>query len=67
MRLARHLVREDTPLERILECRPDLLVKGGDWAIDKSSAARGAGLGRHGALDPLPARALDHGHTRQNP
>ena len=24
---------EDTPLERILECRPDMLVKGGDWPI----------------------------------
>lgn len=23
---------EDTPLARILECRPDRLVKGGDWA-----------------------------------
>ena len=22
---------EDTPLKRILECRPDVLVKGGDW------------------------------------
>ena len=26
---------EDTPLQRILECRPDILVKGGDWALDK--------------------------------
>ena len=26
---------EDTPLQRILECRPDLLVKGGDWPVDK--------------------------------
>jgi rfaE bifunctional protein nucleotidyltransferase chain/domain len=26
---------EDTPIERILECRPDVLVKGGDWAVDK--------------------------------
>lgn len=26
---------EDTPLLRILEARPDVLVKGGDWAIDK--------------------------------
>ena len=26
---------EDTPLERILECRPDILVKGGDWPVDK--------------------------------
>lgn len=25
---------EDTPIERILECRPDVLVKGGDWALE---------------------------------
>ena len=26
---------EDTPLQRILESRPDVLVKGGDWPVDK--------------------------------
>lgn len=26
---------EDTPLARILECRPDVLVKGGDWPVDR--------------------------------
>jgi len=26
---------EDTPLQRILDIRPDVLVKGGDWPIDK--------------------------------
>ncbi|MBK9521834.1 MAG: D-glycero-beta-D-manno-heptose 1-phosphate adenylyltransferase [Rhodocyclaceae bacterium] len=26
---------EDTPLQCILECHPDVLVKGGDWPIDK--------------------------------
>ena len=26
---------EDTPIQRILECKPDRLVKGGDWAVDK--------------------------------
>ena len=26
---------ENTPLQRILECRPDILVKGGDWPLDK--------------------------------
>ena len=26
---------EDTPLQRILECHPDVLVKGGDWPVDK--------------------------------
>lgn len=26
---------EDTPLSRILDCRPDILVKGGDWPVEK--------------------------------
>ena len=26
---------EDTPIRRILECRPDRLVKGGDWPPDR--------------------------------
>lgn len=26
---------EDTPIERIRDCRPDILVKGGDWTVDK--------------------------------
>jgi rfaE bifunctional protein nucleotidyltransferase chain/domain len=26
---------EDTPLARILDTRPDVLVKGGDWAVEK--------------------------------
>lgn len=26
---------EDTPLARILECQPDVLVKGGDWSVDR--------------------------------
>ena len=26
---------EDTPIERILDCKPDVLVKGGDWPVDK--------------------------------
>ena len=31
---------EDTPLELILICRPDILVKGGDWTPDKIVGAR---------------------------
>lgn len=31
---------EDTPLELILACRPDVLVKGGDWQADKIVGAR---------------------------
>ncbi len=26
---------EDTPIERILQCRPDVLVKGGDWPVER--------------------------------
>ena len=26
---------EDTPIERIHDCRPDVLVKGGDWPVEK--------------------------------
>lgn len=26
---------EDTPLQRILECHPDIIVKGGDWPPEK--------------------------------
>jgi D-glycero-beta-D-manno-heptose 1-phosphate adenylyltransferase len=26
---------EDTPIERILDCRPEVLVKGGDWPVAK--------------------------------
>ena len=26
---------EDTPLARILDCHPDILVKGGDWPVEK--------------------------------
>lgn len=41
---------EDTPLQRILDCRPDVLVKGGDWAVDKivgCSEVRGWGGSVH--------------------
>jgi rfaE bifunctional protein nucleotidyltransferase chain/domain len=31
---------EDTPLARILECRPDHLAKGGDWPLEKIVGAR---------------------------
>jgi D-glycero-beta-D-manno-heptose 1-phosphate adenylyltransferase len=26
---------EDTPIARILDCRPEVLVKGGDWPVEK--------------------------------
>ena len=31
---------EDTPLARILESQPDVLVKGGDWPVDKIVGSR---------------------------
>jgi len=31
---------EDTPLARILECRPEHLVKGGDWPAEKIVGAK---------------------------
>ena len=31
---------EDTPLQLIVECRPEVLVKGGDWPADKIVGAR---------------------------
>ena len=34
------LFDEDTPLELILACRPDVLVKGGDWTPDNIVGAR---------------------------
>ncbi len=46
---------EDTPLERILECRPEHLVKGGDWPVEQIVGAlevRGWG----GAVHSIPFR-----------
>jgi rfaE bifunctional protein nucleotidyltransferase chain/domain len=34
------LFEEDTPLNLILACRPDILVKGGDWTPDKIVGAK---------------------------
>jgi len=31
---------QDTPLECILQCRPDVLVKGGDWPVEKIVGAK---------------------------
>ncbi len=59
---------EDTPISRILECRPERLVKGGDWTPERIvGAAEVAGLGRHGALDRLPARPLHDPIAREDP
>ncbi len=44
---------EDTPLQRILECRPDILVKGGDWTTDKIVGANEV-LARDGKVISIP-------------
>ena len=46
---------EDTPIARILQCRPDHLVKGGDWTPDKIvGAAEVKGWG--GQVHSIPFR-----------
>jgi len=44
---------EDTPRQRILDCRPDVLVKGGDWPVDKIVGAAEV-LGWGGAVHSIP-------------
>jgi rfaE bifunctional protein nucleotidyltransferase chain/domain len=46
---------EDTPLARILECRPDHLVKGGDWPVDRIVGAAET-LGWGGRVHSIPFR-----------
>lgn len=44
---------EDTPLELILACRPDVLVKGGDWTPDRIVGAPQV-LGWGGQVHSIP-------------
>jgi rfaE bifunctional protein nucleotidyltransferase chain/domain len=44
---------EDTPLERILAARPEVLVKGGDWPVDSIVGAREV-LGWGGQVRSIP-------------
>jgi rfaE bifunctional protein nucleotidyltransferase chain/domain len=44
---------EDTPLSLILICRPDVLVKGGDWPVDQIVGAREV-LGWGGTVKSIP-------------
>lgn len=44
---------EDTPLQRILDCRPDVLVKGGDWPVEKIVGA-GEVQGWGGKVHSIP-------------
>ena len=44
---------EDTPLQRILDARPEVLVKGGDWPVDRIvGAAEVSGWG--GTVHSIP-------------
>jgi rfaE bifunctional protein nucleotidyltransferase chain/domain len=44
---------EDTPLSLILSCRPDVLVKGGDWPADEIVGAKEV-LGWGGTVRSIP-------------
>jgi rfaE bifunctional protein nucleotidyltransferase chain/domain len=44
---------EDTPLARILDCRPDILVKGGDWPLEKIVGYREV-TGWGGRVESIP-------------
>jgi rfaE bifunctional protein nucleotidyltransferase chain/domain len=44
---------EDTPLQAILACRPEVLVKGGDWPADRIVGS-GEVLGWGGAVHSIP-------------
>jgi len=44
---------EDTPLARILDCRPEVLVKGGDWSADKIVGAAEV-IGWGGQVHSIP-------------
>ncbi len=44
---------EDTPLRRVLDCRPDILVKGGDWPTERIVGAAEV-LGWGGRVHSIP-------------
>jgi rfaE bifunctional protein nucleotidyltransferase chain/domain len=44
---------EDTPLNLILACRPDVLVKGGDWKVEDIVGAKEV-LARGGQVHSIP-------------
>jgi D-glycero-beta-D-manno-heptose 1-phosphate adenylyltransferase len=46
---------EDTPLARIVECRPDHLVKGGDWPVERIVGAAET-MGWGGRVHSIPFR-----------
>jgi D-glycero-beta-D-manno-heptose 1-phosphate adenylyltransferase len=44
---------EDTPLELVLACRPDVIVKGGDYAVETTVGAKEV-LGWGGRFEAVP-------------
>ena len=44
---------EDTPIERIVDCRPEVLVKGGDWPVEKIVGCAEV-LGWGGSVHSIP-------------
>jgi rfaE bifunctional protein nucleotidyltransferase chain/domain len=48
---------EDTPLDTILACQPDVLVKGGDWAPERIVGAPET-LARGGSVHSIPFEHL---------
>ena len=44
---------EDTPIARILDCHPDVLVKGGDWPVEKIVGYREV-MGWGGSTHSIP-------------
>ncbi len=58
---------EDTPIDRILACKPDHLVKGGDWSVDKIVGAKEVtSWGGPGPLDRIRARPFHEQAPREN-
>jgi len=45
----------DTPIELILACRPEVLIKGGDWPVEKIVGAKEV-LGWGGEVHSIPFR-----------
>ena len=52
---------EDTPLETILEIRPDILVKGADWVDNIVGSKEVEGLGRKGRRAPASGGPVHDG------
>ena len=50
------LAHPDTPLDLIIACRPDVLVKGGDWPVERIVGAREV-LARGGRVESI---AFEH-------